>query len=248
MVAVIGRHVELKRSGRTWKGCCPFHGENTPSFHVYVEDKHFKCYGCGEYGDVFKFLQKLQGKEFPDVVRELAAEAGVEIPVAVEESAEVQVGDGDDHGPVERRGEPPQPHLVVRDHRRPRTLPERHDRVRPKRADIFRFLFEFVARPDANRREVELLIDQRLPSVRVGGEHVDREPVAQGAERLRHAGDQLPVDGEGPVHIRDQMLQPQQPAPGNIDLDHVSIIQGYTGWGRARSSFGMVSPRPPAGG
>ncbi len=90
MVAVIGRHVELKRSGRTWKGCCPFHGEKTPSFHVYSEDKHFKCYGCGEYGDVFKFLQKLQGKEFPDVVRELAAEAGVTIPDVVEESAEAQ--------------------------------------------------------------------------------------------------------------------------------------------------------------
>jgi DNA primase len=90
VVAVIGRHVELKRSGRTWKGCCPFHGEKTPSFHVYTEDKHFKCYGCGEYGDVFKFLQKLQGKEFPEVVRELAAEAGVTIPDAIEESAEAR--------------------------------------------------------------------------------------------------------------------------------------------------------------
>ena len=85
VVAVIGRHVDLQKSGRTWKGCCPFHGERTPSFHVYPEDKHFKCYGCGEYGDVFKFLQKLEGKEFPEVVRSLAAEVGVEIP---EESVE----------------------------------------------------------------------------------------------------------------------------------------------------------------
>jgi DNA primase len=88
VVAVIGRHVELKKSGRTWKGCCIFHGERTPSFHVYPEDKHFKCYGCGEYGDVFKFLQKLQGKEFPEVVRALAAEVGVEIPEQQEGSAE----------------------------------------------------------------------------------------------------------------------------------------------------------------
>ena len=87
-VAVIGRHVELKKSGRTWKGCCVFHGERTPSFHVYPEDGHFKCYGCGEHGDVFKFLQKLQGKEFPEVVRALAAEVGVDIPEAEEESAE----------------------------------------------------------------------------------------------------------------------------------------------------------------
>jgi DNA primase len=90
VVAVIGRHVELKRSGRTWKGCCPFHGERTPSFHVYPEDRHFKCYGCGEYGDVFKFLQKLQGKEFPEVVRALAAEVGVEIPERAEDGVELR--------------------------------------------------------------------------------------------------------------------------------------------------------------
>jgi DNA primase len=88
VVAVIGRHMELKRAGRTWKGCCVFHGEKTPSFHVYPEDKHFNCYGCGAHGDVFKFLQMLEGKEFPEVVRELAREVGVEIPEAGEESAE----------------------------------------------------------------------------------------------------------------------------------------------------------------
>jgi DNA primase len=88
VVAVIGRHMELKRSGRTWKGCCVFHGEKTPSFHVYPEDKHFKCYGCGAYGDVFGFLQRLEGKEFPEVVRELAREVGIEIPEAQEESAD----------------------------------------------------------------------------------------------------------------------------------------------------------------
>ncbi|HEX9049933.1 MAG TPA: DNA primase [Anaeromyxobacter sp.] len=88
VVAVLGRHMELKRSGRTWKGNCPFHGEKTPSFHVYPEDKHFKCYGCGAYGDVFGFLQKVSGKEFPEVVRELAREVGVEIPEIEEESAE----------------------------------------------------------------------------------------------------------------------------------------------------------------
>ncbi len=88
VVAVIGRHMELKRSGRTWKGCCVFHGERTPSFHVYPEDKHFKCYGCGAYGDVFGFLQRLEGKEFPEIVRDLAREVGIEIPEAEEESAD----------------------------------------------------------------------------------------------------------------------------------------------------------------
>jgi DNA primase len=87
VVAVIGRHMELKRSGRTWRGNCVFHGEKTPSFHVYPEDKHFKCYGCGAYGDVFGFLQKLEGKEFPEVVRALAAEVGVEIPEGAEDDS-----------------------------------------------------------------------------------------------------------------------------------------------------------------
>src|SRR5512133_201204 len=77
--------MELKKSGRTWKGCCVFHGERTQSFHLYPEDKHFKCYGCGAYGDVFTFLQRLEGKEFPEVVKALAAEAGVEIPETAEE-------------------------------------------------------------------------------------------------------------------------------------------------------------------
>ena len=86
-MAVIGRHVELKRSGRTWKGNCPFHGERTPSFHVYPEDKHFKCYGCGAYGDVFAFLQRLEGKEFPEVVRAVAQEVGIEIPESSEEDS-----------------------------------------------------------------------------------------------------------------------------------------------------------------
>jgi DNA primase len=91
VVAVIGRHVELKRAGRTWKGNCPFHGERTPSFHVYTEDKHYKCYGCGEHGNVFTFLQKLLGKEFPEVVRELAAEVGIEVPESdAQETAEAQ--------------------------------------------------------------------------------------------------------------------------------------------------------------
>jgi DNA primase len=88
VVAVIGRHMELKRSGRTWKGNCVFHGEKTPSFHVYPEDKHWKCYGCGAYGDVFKFMQQLEGKEFPEVVRALAAEVGVDIPETSEVDTE----------------------------------------------------------------------------------------------------------------------------------------------------------------
>lgn len=79
-VGVIGRHTKLRKSGSGFVGTCPFHAEKDPSFRVYAEKKRFRCYGCGAHGDVFEFLQKLQGKDFPVVVRELAIEMGVNLP------------------------------------------------------------------------------------------------------------------------------------------------------------------------
>ncbi|NHN84257.1 DNA primase [Acetobacter musti] len=77
---LIGRRVKLTRSGRNWKGCCPFHGEKTPSFYVY--DDHYHCFGCGVHGDVISFVMQLEGKSFPEAVENLAAEAGLEVPKA----------------------------------------------------------------------------------------------------------------------------------------------------------------------
>ena len=80
LVALISRNgVELKRSGRMFKGCCPFHQEKTASFHVWPEDKHFYCFGCNASGDAISFLQRLHGKSFVDVVRELAQECSVDL-------------------------------------------------------------------------------------------------------------------------------------------------------------------------
>jgi len=79
-VAVIGRHTKLRKGGSSFVGTCPFHAEKNPSFRVYAEKKRFRCYGCGAHGDVFEFLQKLERKEFPVVVRELALEVGVNVP------------------------------------------------------------------------------------------------------------------------------------------------------------------------
>ncbi|MBB3883237.1 DNA primase [Acetobacter oeni] len=72
--------MKLSRSGRNWKGCCPFHGEKTPSFYVY--DDHYHCFGCGVHGDVITFVMETEGKSFPDAVESLAAEAGLEVPKA----------------------------------------------------------------------------------------------------------------------------------------------------------------------
>jgi DNA primase len=73
------RGVVLKRSGSSWKGLCPFHGEKTPSFHVYDKGL-FKCYGCGVGGDVIKFVELYDKVTFPEAVRQLAARAGVPVP------------------------------------------------------------------------------------------------------------------------------------------------------------------------
>jgi len=79
IVQVVGRYVQLRRSGSTFVGLCPFHEEKTPSFNVNPQRQFFHCFGCQESGDVFGFIMKLEGKGFVDVVQELADQAGVEI-------------------------------------------------------------------------------------------------------------------------------------------------------------------------
>lgn len=86
--AVIGRRVRLARSGRQWKGCCPFHGEKTPSFYVY--DDHYHCFGCGKHGDAITFVMESQGASFPEAVQQLAAEAGMQVPKPSPEVAEAE--------------------------------------------------------------------------------------------------------------------------------------------------------------
>ena len=86
--AVIGRRVRLARSGRNWKGCCPFHGEKTPSFYVYEDGYH--CFGCGAHGDVITFVMQTQGSSFPEAVEQLAAEAGMTVPKPTLEAAEAE--------------------------------------------------------------------------------------------------------------------------------------------------------------
>jgi DNA primase len=78
-VQVVQERVPLRRSGTTWKGLCPFHGEKTPSFHVY-DKGFFKCYGCGVGGDVIKFIELYDKVAFPEAVRQLAARAGLQVP------------------------------------------------------------------------------------------------------------------------------------------------------------------------
>jgi len=79
IVQVIGEIVPLKKSGKDYKACCPFHDEKTPSFYVVPAKGFYKCFGCGESGDVFAFLTKRLGLSFVDAVRHVAPTTGVEI-------------------------------------------------------------------------------------------------------------------------------------------------------------------------
>ena len=79
IVAVIGEFVQLKKAGREFKANCPFHEERTPSFYVVPEKNFYNCFGCGESGDVFNFLEKKVGMAFVDAVRHVAALSGVEL-------------------------------------------------------------------------------------------------------------------------------------------------------------------------
>ncbi len=79
IVEVIQGYLPLKRSGATYKACCPFHREKTPSFNVNPNMQIFKCFGCGEGGDVISFVMKHQGLDFMAAVRLLADRAGVTI-------------------------------------------------------------------------------------------------------------------------------------------------------------------------
>jgi DNA primase len=70
----------LRRSGVTWKGLCPFHGEKSPSFHVNGDKGFFHCFGCGVGGDVIKFIELYDKVAFPEAVRTLAARFGLTVP------------------------------------------------------------------------------------------------------------------------------------------------------------------------
>jgi len=80
IVDVIERRVPLKKAGREWTACCPFHNERSPSFYVSPQKQFFHCFGCGAHGSAIKFLMDYDRLEFPDAIEELAQSAGLKVP------------------------------------------------------------------------------------------------------------------------------------------------------------------------
>ncbi len=80
IVEIVGRRVELKKAGREYKACCPFHDEKTPSFTVSPTKGFYHCFGCGAHGTAVGFLMEYDHLDFPDAIEALASSMGVEVP------------------------------------------------------------------------------------------------------------------------------------------------------------------------
>jgi len=81
IVKIIGEIVRLKKAGaQNYSGLCPFHAEKTPSFSVHAGRQFYHCFGCGQSGDVFSFIQKIENVSFPEAVKTVAAKCGIPLP------------------------------------------------------------------------------------------------------------------------------------------------------------------------
>ena len=80
IVELIGGRVPLKKAGKEYRACCPFHDEKTPSFWVSPAKQFYHCFGCGAHGTSLGFLMAFDHLPFPDAVEELASRLGLEVP------------------------------------------------------------------------------------------------------------------------------------------------------------------------
>ncbi|VVT15157.1 DNA primase [Erythrobacter sp. EC-HK427] len=86
--SLVQKTVNLQRAGREWKACCPFHNEATPSFYVNDQKGFYHCFGCQAHGSAIDWMIEQRGLQFMDAVKELAAEAGMEVPAPDPRAAE----------------------------------------------------------------------------------------------------------------------------------------------------------------
>src|ERR1700741_4125334 len=88
IVRVGGGYVPLKKAGQNFRGLCPFHAEKTPSFNVHPTKQIYHCFGCGQGGDVFKFVMEMEKCAFPEAIRMVAEKCGIAVPRPKERSPE----------------------------------------------------------------------------------------------------------------------------------------------------------------
>ena len=90
LVDAVSKRVDLRKTGRTLTGLCPFHSEKTPSFVVFPENNSYHCFGCGAHGDIFTYVMRSENLEFVEALRDLARQAGIQLPSRSKNRAEVE--------------------------------------------------------------------------------------------------------------------------------------------------------------
>ncbi|KGT48455.1 MULTISPECIES: DNA primase [Acinetobacter] len=90
IVDVIGQFVKLKKTGRTYSGCCPFHQEKSPSFHVYRDKQYYHCFGCQANGNAIRFLMDIGNRNFIEVMKDLSSQTGIELPKDNQDSSKLK--------------------------------------------------------------------------------------------------------------------------------------------------------------
>lgn len=91
IASVIGDYIKIQPSGQNYKALCPFHVEKTPSFHISTAKQVYKCFGCGEGGDVINFVMKMENLDFMDAVRLLANRCGIDINFNIDEETKQKI-------------------------------------------------------------------------------------------------------------------------------------------------------------
>ncbi|HZF40990.1 MAG TPA: DNA primase [Blastocatellia bacterium] len=90
IVRIVSDYISLKKKGRDWAACCPFHNEKTPSFYVSQGKQIFKCFGCSKGGGIFDFIMEIEGCSFPEAIRIVAEKTGVTVPVETDNAREYE--------------------------------------------------------------------------------------------------------------------------------------------------------------
>ena len=80
IIDVVSQYVQLKKSGHSYMGCCPFHNERTPSFSVSQDKQLYHCFGCGVGGNVISFVMDKENMSFPEAIQYLAERANIHLP------------------------------------------------------------------------------------------------------------------------------------------------------------------------
>ena len=90
LISIIGKHTTLKRAGSEYKGCCPFHGEKSPSFYVNPQKNIYHCFGCSVGGNAISFLRDYENLTFIEAVNELSKQTGIEVPQEEQQNVSYQ--------------------------------------------------------------------------------------------------------------------------------------------------------------